>query len=618
MHLGAGRRPLRERPAAAELDVVGMRADRERARRRQRRVRGRSRRRSRRREAASAARSAGTSTSKPSSGSRTTRDREPERAGDRGVAAGRAGSVGEREAASAGTESTGVPSSRWHGTIVDDPGAAPSRSARARPAGRGAGRRGRRSTRASPWSRCTRDAGGRGAVERAGSSTTSTPRRRAHARTSASAVTTTTGSGAGGGERRGRPSRRASSARWSASSASARRALPERNARIGITTPASARGTGVGLHGAAYATDRGAGLRWRRGAAVPAAAPRACGGRSRASSTSRPTGPVILACNHISYLDPLALAYLGLQRKRRIRFLAKAELFEKPVLGALLRGAHQIPVQRGHRRRRRRRSVAAEDALRAGECVAVFPEGTISLDLDPMAGKSGTGAARGGDRCAGHAGRAVGDAPHHVQGPQAARGAPASPRSSHVGAPLTSTPDEDVREATDRIMGAICAQVRRARGLYPQHAERAGEGDWWVRAPETAVAAELPIARRRRERSATHEGRGDRRRVVGHGGGRDRRASTPTGAVGARPGGRGAGRRRAREPRLPPRHRAARDALHATSDLVGGVHRRRRRGDGGAVARLPRRARRRAAPRSAPTCRSSACRRASSRGPCCG
>ena len=44
-------------------------------------------------------------------------------------------------------------------------------------------------------------------------------------------------------------------------------------------------------------------------------------------------GPVILASNHVSYLDPLVLAYLADQRKRRVRFLAKAELFEKQPLG---------------------------------------------------------------------------------------------------------------------------------------------------------------------------------------------------------------------------------------------------------------------------------------------
>ncbi len=67
-------------------------------------------------------------------------------------------------------------------------------------------------------------------------------------------------------------------------------------------------------------------------------------------------GPAILASNHVSYLDPLVLAYLADRRHRRVRFLAKAELFDKPVLGA-------DAEVRGHRSRcaggaptRRRRS----------------------------------------------------------------------------------------------------------------------------------------------------------------------------------------------------------------------------------------------------------------------
>src|SRR5581483_2530873 len=100
-------------------------------------------------------------------------------------------------------------------------------------------------------------------------------------------------------------------------------------------------------------------------------------------------GPVILVSNHVSYLDPLVLAYVADRRHRRVRFLAKAELFERPALAVLLRALRQIPVQRNT-------TMAAESldaavsALRAGECVCVFPEGTISLDLEPMAGKTGT------------------------------------------------------------------------------------------------------------------------------------------------------------------------------------------------------------------------------------
>ncbi|MCJ7439323.1 MAG: 1-acyl-sn-glycerol-3-phosphate acyltransferase, partial [Acidimicrobiia bacterium] len=100
-------------------------------------------------------------------------------------------------------------------------------------------------------------------------------------------------------------------------------------------------------------------------------------------------GPAIVASNHVSYLDPLALAYLANERHRRVRFLAKAELFDKTGLGWALRQIQQIPVQRDTADAAASLAPAVE-ALRSGECVTVFPEGTISLDLEPMAGKTGT------------------------------------------------------------------------------------------------------------------------------------------------------------------------------------------------------------------------------------
>jgi 1-acyl-sn-glycerol-3-phosphate acyltransferase len=195
------------------------------------------------------------------------------------------------------------------------------------------------------------------------------------------------------------------------------------------------------------------------------------------------SGPAILASNHASYLDPLTLAYLADLRGRRVRVLAKAELFDKAGLGFALRSVHQIPVQRGSNDAAAS-LVAAVDALRAGECVAVFPEGTISLDLEPMAGKSGTA------RLAAASGVPVtpiglwgthrilfkGRKPHWRWGVA---------QTGVLGPPLTIAPDDDVKEATDRIMEAVSACVRRAREIYPQ---RPAAGDeWWWRDPDTAV-----------------------------------------------------------------------------------------------------------------------------------
>ena len=198
-----------------------------------------------------------------------------------------------------------------------------------------------------------------------------------------------------------------------------------------------------------------------------------------------PNGPAILASNHVSYLDPLTLAYVADRRGRRIRFLAKAELFEKRGLGSLLRAANQIPVARGTADAAGALA-AAVDALKRGECIAVFPEGTISLDLEPMRGKSGTA------RLAQQSGVAVipvglwgthrmmmkGRKPHWQWGVG---------QTGVVGEPVTVEPDEHVKHATDRIMGAISSCVARARAIYPQPPDP-GEDAWWWRDPSTAHA----------------------------------------------------------------------------------------------------------------------------------
>lgn len=105
------------------------------------------------------------------------------------------------------------------------------------------------------------------------------------------------------------------------------------------------------------------------------------------------TGGVIVVANHISNADPLALGQFLAWSGRWPRFLAKSSLFRVPVLGPLLRGAGQIPVERASSQAADA-LVAARTALDAGRAVVVYPEGTITFDPDlwPMRGR--TGAAR--------------------------------------------------------------------------------------------------------------------------------------------------------------------------------------------------------------------------------
>ncbi|HEV2952205.1 MAG TPA: lysophospholipid acyltransferase family protein [Actinomycetota bacterium] len=101
------------------------------------------------------------------------------------------------------------------------------------------------------------------------------------------------------------------------------------------------------------------------------------------------TGPAIIACNHISYMDPLTNGEAVVRGGRRPRFLAKEDLFRIPLIGRALRGAGQIPVSRGARSRSSLDVAAA--ALDRGEVIVVYPEGTVTKREDglPMEGKTG-------------------------------------------------------------------------------------------------------------------------------------------------------------------------------------------------------------------------------------
>jgi 1-acyl-sn-glycerol-3-phosphate acyltransferase len=105
-----------------------------------------------------------------------------------------------------------------------------------------------------------------------------------------------------------------------------------------------------------------------------------------------PTGAAIVACNHLSYLDPLGNAYAVLKAGRRPRFLAKDELFTIPVVGSALRGAHQIPVNR--RSGQQASLTEGVEALRQGELLVIYPEGTVTTRPDWMPMPARTGVVR--------------------------------------------------------------------------------------------------------------------------------------------------------------------------------------------------------------------------------
>lgn len=87
------------------------------------------------------------------------------------------------------------------------------------------------------------------------------------------------------------------------------------------------------------------------------------------------SGPALLVANHRSYFDPIVLAIAAARAGRAIRFLGKKEVFQPPVFGRLVRSIGTIEVDRGSGSSAPLE--AAARALRAGEVVAILPQGTI-------------------------------------------------------------------------------------------------------------------------------------------------------------------------------------------------------------------------------------------------
>jgi 1-acyl-sn-glycerol-3-phosphate acyltransferase len=98
------------------------------------------------------------------------------------------------------------------------------------------------------------------------------------------------------------------------------------------------------------------------------------------------TGPVILAMNHQSYLDP---PLAGITCDREIYFLARRTLLDVPLLGRVLPKVHVIPVnQEGVDRSAIKTLIRL---LQAGNGVLVFPEGSRTLDGNLQPAEPGLG-----------------------------------------------------------------------------------------------------------------------------------------------------------------------------------------------------------------------------------
>ncbi len=194
-------------------------------------------------------------------------------------------------------------------------------------------------------------------------------------------------------------------------------------------------------------------------------------------------GGAIIAINHVGYLDFALAGTALLPSKRYVRFMAKKEIFDNKLAGPLMRGMHHISVDRSAGSSS---FVAAMRALRAGEFIGIFPEGTISVSFEIKEIKSGA------VRLAMGAGVPI--IPLIVWGSQRVwtKGIKRNlkrrkvPISITIGKPIWFKKDDDVEEAEIALRSTMISMLHEVQENYPD----GHTGQWWapVRLGGTAPA----------------------------------------------------------------------------------------------------------------------------------
>ena len=222
------------------------------------------------------------------------------------------------------------------------------------------------------------------------------------------------------------------------------------------------------------------------------------------------SGGVLLAFNHVSYIDFVLGGFAAYPSKRLVRFMAKREVFDHPVGGPVMRSMHHISVDRGDG------AGSMAQALRylqAGEAVGIFPEATISRSFEVKELKSGA------VRIA--AGAGVPLVPVALWGTQRlitkdhprdfSRGKTIGIR---VGAPMHPTGEDPVAE-TEELHRRLTELHDEAVRAYP--AAEQPPGSWWLPAayggsaptPERAIELDAEEKASRAARRAARARRAD-------------------------------------------------------------------------------------------------------------
>lgn len=203
------------------------------------------------------------------------------------------------------------------------------------------------------------------------------------------------------------------------------------------------------------------------------------------------TGPVVIASNHVSFLDFALVGLMARRSRRYVRFLARHDVWQHPVAGPLMRGMRHVPVDRSAPAAAYLRARAL---LRSGEAVGLFPESGVSTSYTVRSLMPGAVA------LAAETGAPL--VPMAIWGPQRIYTA-GLPRDLTRGRPVTVRAGEPVQVATGADVGAETVRLGQRLQLLlddlqhrPHHQPEPGEQAPWHPAHLAGHAPPPELARR--------------------------------------------------------------------------------------------------------------------------